>query len=297
MTTNKRRDWIKIGFYGTLAAMVVWGVVVESFFFVRQDYQAQIPGLPDGCEGVKIAVTSDWHVGSPHMRKERARKKAQQVAQSQPDLILIPGDFVAHGLMAQTMKIDEIGSVLGALPKAAPTYAVLGNHDHVNHSVEAMVRGLQDASIIPLENASAVVSLRNGACQFQLVGIGDDFWGAAVPAKAFVGVDAEQPVVAMTHTPNLYPGVGKRVDLLIAGHTHGGTACVPGTRWCISGAPKWGSPWIKGIYHTPGTRGAMLVSNGIGNSIIPLRFGALPGYEVVTLHSTRGTSTSLVKSG
>ena len=35
--------------------------------------------------------------------------------------------------MAQTMKIEEIGSVLGALPKAAPTYAVLGNHDHVNH--------------------------------------------------------------------------------------------------------------------------------------------------------------------
>jgi predicted MPP superfamily phosphohydrolase len=101
-TPKKKRDWARIGFYTGLVSIFVWGFVLEPFLFLRTDSTATIPNLPKQCDGLRIAVAGYWHIGSEHATRARARKLAQKVANTRPDLILIPGDFLAHGILIKT---------------------------------------------------------------------------------------------------------------------------------------------------------------------------------------------------
>lgn len=278
-----RRDWARIAFYTTLILIIIWGFVLEPFLFLRKDSTAQIPTLPEGCDGVRIAVVGDWHIGSEHASRARAKRLAGVVAASKPDLILLPGDFLAHGILIKTQPMKQIAPSLTPLPKAAPTYAVMGNHDHVDNSPALTRVALEAAGIHMLFNSNEEIPLRNGECKLRLVGVADDFAGVASPSMALRGVQEGEARIGLTHSPTLYPKIHEDVDLLIAGHTHGGVACIPFTRACISRFSSWGSEWVKGIYKPDGFHAPMLINSGVGNSILPLRFSSPASYDVITL--------------
>lgn len=280
----KKRDKARIAFYSALGAFFLWGFVLESFLFLRTDYTVSIPTLPVGCEGVRIAVAGDWHIGSEHVSPARAKRLAQEVADTQPDLILLPGDFLAHGILFKTLPMETIAPSLAPLAKAAPVYAVLGNHDHVGFSPIQIITPLNKQGITVVFNANTEVSLRKGACKFRLVGIADNLVGISSPGMALEGIPKGEVKIGLTHTPSIYPEVANKLDLLVAGHTHGGVLCVPLTKLCVSRFSAWGSEWIKGAYQPEGFRAPLIINNGVGNSILPLRFSAPPGYDILTLH-------------
>lgn len=288
MTTprvKKKRDWARIGFYTILACVFAWGFVLEPFLFLRTENTARIPNLPQSCDGVRIAVAGDWHIGSEHASRARARRIAQKLADTKPDLILLPGDFLAHGILIKTQPMKAIAPSLEPLAKSAPTYAVMGNHDHVDNSPALTGAALNAAGVVMLFNKNADIYLRDGNCKLNLVGVADDFVGVSSPSLALEGADPAQTRIGLTHSPTLYPKIHRDVDILIAGHTHGGVACVPFTKWCISRFSSWGSEWVKGIYRPEGFHAPMLINNGVGNSILPLRFSSPPGYDIITLRN------------
>ena len=108
----------------------------------------------------------------------------------------------------------------------------------------------------------------------------DDVKGFPNPYGAVAGVPEGKPLVLLGHEPDLALWSPPRVDLFVAGHTHGGQIKLP-----LFGVPTTGSRFIdahlRGIFNVAGR--PLIVSSGLGTSIVPLRYGVPPEVVEITL--------------
>lgn len=155
--------------------------------------------------------------------------------------------------------------------------AVLGNHDWWldGPRIEA---AFTSQGIRVLEDAS--VAIERGACRFWLAGISDFTERSHDIDAALSVVPQDAPVLAFTHNPDLFPDVPRRVNLTIAGHTHGGQVYFPGI----------GRPIVPSLYgerfaigHVEESGRHLFVSAGLGTSILPVRFLVPPEVSVLIL--------------
>jgi len=89
-------------------------------------------------------------------------------------------------------------------------------------------------------------------------------------------------VIALTHNPDIFPNVPQRVQLVLAGHTHGGQVRFPFIGPVISSS-EYGNRWVQG--HVFENNHHLFVTTGIGTSIVPVRFGLPPEIVILTLKS------------
>lgn len=277
---------VKVGsFAAAVFAVVVvplgWSFVVEPASLRNEDHAIAIPSWPAGCEGLRIAVLADLHVGSPWNGPDKLDRVIALTQHAQPDLVLLAGDFVIHGVRGGTFTPPEpIAAALGQLEAPLGVFAVLGNHDWWFDAPR--VRAALESNGIPvLEDAAT--RIHGSACDFWLVGISDYWEGRHDVPGALAQVTDEAPVLAFTHNPDIFPDVPARVNLTIAGHTHGGQVYLP-----LIGRPivpsRYGQRYAIGHVVEQGRH--LFVSSGLGTSIIPVRFLVPPEVSVLTLRSS-----------
>jgi hypothetical protein len=193
-----------------------------------------------------------------------------------PDLICVTGDFITH---REGFDPGAYAQVLRRLPAAAPTYAVVGNHDggewarhklgYPDHKV--VDRILEDAHIELLHNRRAE------ALGLTLVGVGD-LWNDEIrAARAYSGADTSKPTVLLAHNPDSKDVLrGRPWDLMVSGHTHGGQVLVgfEGARY----APVKDKRYVAGL-KAWGTR-QIYVTRGVGN-VGGVRFRCRPEVSVL----------------
>jgi predicted MPP superfamily phosphohydrolase len=195
---------------------------------------------------------------------------------SEPDLVLLAGDYVIHGIAGGTfVPPEDIAPVLAGLEAPLGVFAVLGNHDwwldgpRVRLALEsAGIRVIDDEAVRP--------------SGFWLVGLGD-LWEAPPDIPAVLeAIDDAAPVIAFTHNPDVFPQMPPRVALTLAGHTHGGQVRFP-----ILGAPvvpsSYGQRYAHG--HVVENGRHLFVTSGLGTSIIPARFRVPPEVALLRLRS------------
>lgn len=262
-----------------------WATLVEPELLWKHEHAVPLESAsawPAGCDGVRLAVVSDFHVGDAHMHPARLDYIRRQVAKANPDLILMPGDFAAHVMGGRTLPMVQIAGALKDWPAVAPVVAVLGNHDYSDAPKDQVIRGLETHGIDVLDNEAREVHLKGGACRFWVVGVGDGFSGLDSLPAALANVPAGAPAILLTHDPRVATKLPRPspVVFALAGHTHGGVACVPGTLWCLSRVHPWTGGWVRGWYHSP-DHPPVLVSSGLGNSIYPGRIGSPPAWDLL----------------
>jgi len=263
-----------------VAAPVGWGFVIEPARLRNEDYEIAIPNWPAGCDGLRIAVLAGLHVGSPWNGPDKLDRVIALTQQAHPDLILLAGDFVIHGVRGGTFTPPEsIAAALGQLEAPLGVWAVLGNHDWWLDAPR--VRAALEAVGIPvLDDTAIAVSSR--ACDFWLAGISDYWEGRPDVPGVLARITDEAPVLAFTHNPDVFPDVPARVSLTIAGHTHGGQVYIP-----FLGRPvvpsRYGERYAIGHVVEGGRH--LFVSPGLGTSIIPVRFLVPPEVSVLTLRA------------
>ncbi len=197
-----------------------------------------------------------------------------------PDLILLAGDFVIHGVVGGRFEPPEaIAQALGRLRAPAGVYAVLGNHDWWLDAAR-LRKAFEAASIPDLEDRATLIS--HEGCRFWLAGVSDWTEGAHDVDRALEAVPPAAPVIVFTHNPDVFPDIPSSVTLTIAAHTHGGQVYLPGV----------GRPIVPSIYgerfaigHIVEEERHLFVSPGLGTSILPVRFLVPPEISVLTLHS------------
>jgi hypothetical protein len=120
----------------------------------------------------------------------------------------------------------------------------------------------------------------DGRRRFWIAGVADLWTRPVNIPRALSGVPAEEPVLLLTHNPDVFPDVPARVALTLAGHTHGGQVALP-----FVGRPilpsRYGQRYAYGLVVEEGR--ALFVSPGIGTSLLPVRFRVPPEISIVTL--------------
>mgnify|MGYP001302002288 CR=1 FL=1 len=262
-----------------LCAVVIF---VSAFCYFPQrlvvvEYDLPHSGDYDDCARIKIAVLSDLHVGSPFIDLGKIRNIVDRTASLKPDLVLIPGDFVADRVAGgEVVSIDLIAGTFLDLASRVNVVATLGNHDWHYGAVE-VERALRDAGIIVLENRTVNITVRD--CQLTIVGLSDFWEGDTNYAQVLKTKPMSSRVVYLTHNSDLFNFTDVKVQgLIVSGHTHGGQVSIPIFGPLIIPSIN-GKKYAKGVYQTE--NGVLFVSSGIGTSILGVRFFVTPEISIL----------------
>lgn len=279
------------------AACFAWGVAESTMFTVRR---VRIPILRPRAEEVKILHVSDIHLTA---RQHTKLDFIRSLSALEPDLIVNTGDNIA-----QAEAIDPLMAAWNRL-RSTPGVFVFGSNDyyapHFRNPLTYVARGRSELQ--PERKELPTQQLRD---KMTSVGWKDlthrreilDVKGLRI---AFRGTDDahlardDYPLVAgpaekadvnigVTHAPYLRILDGMTadgMDLILAGHTHGGQVCVP-FHGALTTNCDLDTSRVKGLTrHFTSDRMAFLhVSAGVGTSpYAPYRFACRPEVTLLTL--------------
>jgi predicted MPP superfamily phosphohydrolase len=200
-----------------------------------------------------------------------------------PDLVLLTGDFITHGsltFIAGGHALHRCAEILTTLT-APLRYGILGNHD-VSFDAAMVTQALTTHGTPILVNQYLPIE-RNGG-RLWLCGVDDPGTShpnldLAIPPKP------DGPVILMAHEPDYADEVrahprGALVDVMLAGHSHGGQVRLPFLGPLI--LPPMGEKYPEGLYLF--NKMQLYVNRGIGTVGLPFRLNCPPEITVVTLN-------------
>jgi predicted MPP superfamily phosphohydrolase len=219
--------------------------------------------IPEG-PPVKIAIYSDLHLA-----KGRAplAKLKEALVRCRPDLIFALGDF-----SEELLSREQLG-YMQSLFAIAPTYGVLGNND-LNPE---LLRQLKEAGITILQNEGVELETESGP--LFLYGVEDQRAGS----PNLSGLDRAEGafIILLSHSPEIATELqGRRVDLILAGHTHGGQLCLPGGHALLTHS-RLGPKYASGKFSWG--EATLFITRGVGTSALPLRLFCLPELVILEL--------------
>lgn len=292
-------DGVAAGAGLLMVSAPVYAAAVEPNTIVVRKYRVPIKGLPSGLDGLRIVQLSDTHLG-PRVHPSHIEHAVRIAIEQKPDLVALTGDYV-HQSAGVIEAAAELFRPLVDAPGIKGIVGVLGNHDWHTDG-KRMGRALTDLGVRMIDNdrvfldaASRTLSSQpptDPASALCFVGLGDLLTDTVEPDRAFAGIPADTPRVLLAHVPDTLeldsvrsPG-GPRIDLALCGHTHGGQIRVP-----FLGTPvvpsDYGQKYAGGLIPADTCAAAcpVIVSRGIGTSILPVRIGVPPEVVVVELVS------------
>jgi predicted MPP superfamily phosphohydrolase len=275
-----RRSFL-IGTGAATAGLMLYSGEVARHEIDIVDRPIAITNLPTPFHGYRIVQVSDIHLDeyTEPFFLERIVSRVNNLA---PDLVLLTGDFITHGsltFIAGRHAIRRCSEILATLT-APLRYAILGNHD-VAFNATIVVDALTAHGTPVLVNRYLPIE-RNGA-RLWLCGVDDPGTShpnldLAVPAKP------DGPVLLMAHEPDYADEVvahprGSLIDLMLAGHSHGGQIRIPFLGPLV--LPPLGEKYPEGHYRF--NQMQLYVNRGIGTVGLPFRLNCPPEITVITL--------------
>lgn len=234
------------------------------------------PSLPEAFDGLNLAFASDIHFG-PLFHREEADRLIRMLLSIQADLILLGGDY-GNELSNSIAFFKHIP----AFSPVTPVLAVLGNHDYgkPGESLKPLFDAMREKNVIPLVNKAH--SLIRGNKQLAILGPDDIKCGKPDFEPLKEAAEAADFSVFIPHSPDIIPLAQEAelpFDLAICGHTHGGQIVFFGRSPHASSiyGDRFRTGWIRENNQD------ILVSNGVGTSILPMRIGTRPQIHRITL--------------
>jgi len=268
--------WVAMFIIGLGITLVGWAFWLEPASLRVAENRLSISTWPSTCDGLRIAVLADLHIGSPFNGLDRLNEVIEQTNKAAPDLVLLPGDFVIQDVVGGTfVPPEEAAKRLKNLHAPIGVFAVLGNHDWVL-GADRVKAALETNGIPVLDDKSQLIT--HNSCQLNLVGISDFAEGPHAVKAALALTTASAPTLVFTHNPDVFPEIPKEIALTIAGHTHGGQVFIPGLGRLVIPS-KYGDRYAIGHIQELGKH--LFVSSGIGTSILPVRFLVPPEITVL----------------
>jgi predicted MPP superfamily phosphohydrolase len=263
-----------------LGGIAFWAFLVEPRRLIVRDQTIEIDNWPQQLDGIKIAVISDIHADDWSVDDKKLRSIVARTNQLNPELILILGDYMAgDGWVTRRVEPHVFGAVLKDFRAPLGVYSVLGNHDWWYSGIKVR-QGLEQNGIRVLDDEVAQIDARGTS--FWLAGLADLWTRPQKIEETVARVPEGQPLIAITHNPDIFPRVPQRVSLLLAGHTHGGQVRFPFIGSVVESS-QFGDRYESG--HVFEDNHHLFVTTGIGTSIVPVRFGVPPEIVLLTIKS------------
>lgn len=276
------KKYIFTAFAALIGVFLLWSFWYEQNTLVIRRENFSVSQWSVETPPLKIAIVSDLHVGSPYWGLERQAKLVRAINAEKPDMILLLGDYLISDVKGGTY-IDpiEIGPILSDFKAPQGVFAILGNHDWWEDG-PGIQTAFKLAGISVLENQLASATWAGQS--LELLGVPDDSSRSPNINRILDNTPKTAGVfrITFTHDPGIYTDLNpqQRLDLMLGAHTHGGQVNWPifGRGYVPGRAPKaWAHGWSKT------KNGPLLVTSGVGTSIVPIRFRQPPEFVVLTL--------------
>lgn len=261
-----------------IGLLVFWGFLVEPGRLVVHQQTISIADWPSELDGLKVAVLSDIHVDDWFVTERKVRTIVERTNQLQPELIVILGDYMSgDGMVRRQVEPRVFAPILKGFRASLGVYSVLGNHDWW-YDGKKLRQELEQNGIKVLDDETAQINARNRS--FWLVGLADLWTRPQRIDQTIQNVPQGEPIIALTHNPDIFPRLPQHVQLLIAGHTHGGQVRFPFIGTVVQSS-RLGDRYTRGYIFENNHH--LFVTTGIGTSIMPVRFGVTPEIVLLTL--------------
>ena len=285
--TGKKRRTIIIAVAAVLLALAVWTVWGNTALELNT-YKVSSDALSDAFNGYRIAHVSDLHNAELGDGNE---KLLAMLRAAEPDMIAITGDMIDS-------RNTDVEVALNFAEKAmqiAPCYYVTGNHEARVSEYDELKAGLEACGVIVLENEREQIEMSGEF--ITILGVDDPSFNtdylfgdsASVVSSTLAEISTEDDVftVLLSHRPELFDTyVACGMDLTLSGHAHGGQFRLPFVGGLVAPNQGFFPKYDSGIYTENGTN--MIVSRGIGNSLLPFRFNNRPEVILIELRSVGG---------
>ncbi len=275
----------------TIAAAALAGPTIAGYsalgepgWLATEHIAVAIAGLHLDLAGLTIVQLSDIHA-SREVRSEWIDRAVAAANELRPDLIVLTGDYVSHGLGY----LPGVAAQLAALRAPLGVFATLGNHDHWTGAPGRVAAALTDGGIAMLRNRGTAIE--RGAGALWLAGV-DDIWERqADPEAAFAAAPRDLPRLLLAHEPDFADtAAGYGVALQLSGHTHGGQVRVPGFGAPV--IPRYGTHYPIGLRRVAGSQTQVYTNRGVGMVSPAVRLNCRPEVTQITLLPAASVSSS-----
>ena len=265
-----------------LVALIVW-IAWGNTALELNTYTITSDKLPEAFDGYSIAHISDLH--NAEMGEDN-EKLLSMLRSAEPEMIAITGDLID----SRNTNVEIALEFAKEAMKVAPCYYVTGNHEARVSEYDELKEGLAELGVVVL--VDECIELEQDSEHIVLIGVDDPsfdtdylFGDAKMVMESklqdLTGED-DRYTVLLSHRPELFDVyVESGVDLILSGHAHGGQFRLPFVGGLV--APNQGFfPEYDGGLHTKKNTN-MLVSRGVGNSILPFRINNRPEVILIEL--------------
>ena len=269
-----------------ILAIGIW-ILWSNTTLEVNEYEIVSDRIPQGFDGFRIAQVSDLH------NKDFGEGYGQLLtllSEINPDIIVVTGDLID----SRQIDLDVALEFAWQAGKIARVYYVSGNHEARIHEYEDLKVGLVKAGVVILENQKAQIT-REGE-SITIMGIDDPSFqedylfgdSESVARQAIENLQNESDgyTILLSHRPELFDlYVDTGMDLVFSGHAHGGQFRLPFVGGLVAPNQGFFPKFDEGRFTEENT--TMIVSRGVGNSIIPVRFNNRPEIVLVTLRNMK----------
>ena len=231
-----------------------------------------------GQDRLRVVAFADLHIGTT-IDGDELLEECARINKTNPDLILIGGDFVDDATSREDMV--TACAALGTLKSRYGVYLVWGNHDkgYFRRSTfenDELYRELVKNNVTLLADDTVAVSE-----EICLIGRNDrSHRNRASAEELMAGIDQNKYVIMLDHQPNDYDAITKASpDLVISGHTHGGHIFPAGPVGLLMGA----NDAVYGLETRENT--SFIVTSGMSGWEIPFKTFCVSEYVVIDIQT------------
>lgn len=254
---------------GAAVGRVGYGVAFERHRVRLEQHELAVIGLPRALDGLRVGLITDTHA-SATVPDEDITAAVGLLTEARPDLVALGGDYVTDQDTTRAVHSAELLAPLAAAPEGA--FAVLGNHD--------------DDRVVPAALAAKGFEvLRDQRTTRTIRGepvtvAGLRYWTRRIGEVTKVVEGSGPTTFLLAHDPRrLREAAQLDVQLVLAGHTHGGQVVLPG----IGAVAARRFPVVAGP--AVDTNCTLFVSRGVGTVVVPVRINCPPEVSLLVLRS------------
>lgn len=282
---NQMKKWKTM--WKIISAVILLGVIGYAVYKGNTTvgmsyYEVVSDQLPASFDTYTIVQLSDVH---DSLFGENHADVVGEVKEVSPQAIFITGDFIDRNRYDLEQSLQLVKQLQGI----APIYYVTGNHEVSTNDTNRITEALRELDVrVLLDEAEIITTEQN-----ELIAIGgiedplssklEDEEATTISVhRTFETIPSDMYKILLAHRPEQFSVYAEnKIDVIFSGHAHGGQFRIPGIGGLVSPGQGFFPKLTSGVYAKDGSQ--LVVSRGLGNSIMPIRLFNKPEIVVVTL--------------
>lgn len=268
-----------------LSLLVIWIYFGNTRIITRNIIIEDID-IPNSFNGFKIAHISDYH------NKDWDKKIIKPLKESHVDIIAITGDLIDSRTTNTEIALDFIKESMDI----APVYYVTGNHEGRYSGYESFKREMENIGVVVLDNKSKYINSNIDSESILVMGVNDPNFTTKTSElntnykilKSYIDPINEEDKfsILLSHRPEQYKLYeDKNINLTLTGHAHGGQFRLPFLGAIYAPGQGFFPKYTSGLYKLS-DNSKLIVSRGLGNSLIPIRINNNPDLIIIELKNS-----------